>query len=335
MTDFPVDLTNDTETFDFLAPWMNDVGAFLNDLVLGDAAVPSYASDPALTPGTPLVWINTTSDTLKMSPDGVATVTLVHTTTSLTENVQDVVAGMVTAVGGTWTYDDTAGTLEFEVDTQAADLDDVPDSATRLAMTPDERVTVAAVADSSHADLDFTNNRPIDLATWSMGRGYESLANGTVLTSNQIYVARVPVWVGLACSGIAWFSAAQVPSGLTVQISGIHDEDGILLRQSTDRGSTAWPQTTWGDFTLTSNYTFTYNGFSYVSLKITATTQVPSLQTRTFAVNLASNSRGTPPSPDNRVYCGTAQTVSGATMPDLTLPLTAVGSLPVVGLIKV
>lgn len=145
MSDFPTDLTNNTRTYDFLAPWMNDVGAFLNDLVIGDAGVPSYASDPTLTPGTPLVWINTTSDVLKFSPDGVATVTILTTTSSLTENVQDIIGAMVSAVGGTWTYDDTAGTLEFEVTQQVEDLDDVPDSATRLALTTDERTKLSSL----------------------------------------------------------------------------------------------------------------------------------------------------------------------------------------------
>jgi hypothetical protein len=148
VSDFPTDLTNNTQTYDFLAPWMNDVGEFLNDLIIGDAGVPSYASDPALTPGTPLVWINTTSDTLKFSPDGVTTLPIVTSSTGLTENVQDIVGAMVTGVGGTWTYNDGAGTLEFEVDQQVADLDDVPDSSTRVALTPDERTKLGIVRES-------------------------------------------------------------------------------------------------------------------------------------------------------------------------------------------
>jgi hypothetical protein len=188
-------------------------------------------------------------------------------------------------------------------------------------------------AAAGYADVFQLTTLPHGLVTWSLTSPYESLANGTVLLTERIYACRVPVWDGLTVTGISWLSSSQVASGMTVQISAIHDEAGLMLRQSTDRTSTAWPVSTWGDFTLTSSYSFTYTGFSHVSLKITATTQVPSLSTRTFSGTLAANAgHGAAPSPDNRVLCGTAQTVAGATMPNLTLPLAAVGSLPVVGL---
>lgn len=180
-------------------------------------------------------------------------------------------------------------------------------------------------------DVKAMIERPHDFSSWSLGTPYEALANGTVLTSDLIYACKVPCYAGQAVAGIGWLSSSQTPVGVTAQISALHAEDGTLLRQSTDRGSTAWTVSTWGDFTLTSNYTFDYTGFTYVSIKITATTP-QSLSCKSFSATLSGMNRTG--APTNRVLAGSSGTTAGTTMPALTLPLTAVGSLPVVGLIR-
>lgn len=189
-------------------------------------------------------------------------------------------------------------------------------------------------AAAGYADILPMKLRPVDIATWTFpSHPFTPLANGTVLLTDRIYACKVPVWDGLNTSGITWLSSSQVMSGVTSQLSSVHDESGAVLKAATDRGATAWPVSTWGDFPFPSDYRFDYTGFAYLSIKITASTQVPSLSCVSFSATLAGNQRGPAPTPDNRVYCGTAQTVAGA-IPALTLPLAAVGSLPVAGLIR-
>lgn len=105
MSDFLTNYQNNTPAYNVLPPWMNAVGAFLNDLAAG--GVPQFADDPDLTPGTAQLWINTTTDTLNWTPDGVTVLSALTTD---------------------------------------ADLDAVIDSATRLAMTAAERTKLDGIA---------------------------------------------------------------------------------------------------------------------------------------------------------------------------------------------
>jgi hypothetical protein len=191
-------------------------------------------------------------------------------------------------------------------------------------------------ATAGYGDIRPLFERPQDFSSWSMPSYDQALANGTVITAERIYAVKVPCYAGQVISGISWLSSSTTPGAMTHQISAVHDESGVVLRQSTDRTSTAWPVSTWGDFTLTSNYTFVYTGFTYVSIKISGAAAMPSLSCKSCSATLTGNQRGSAPTPDNRVHCGTAQTTAAdvTTMPTLTLPLAAVGSLPVVGLIR-
>lgn len=170
------------------------------------------------------------------------------------------------------------------------------------------------------ADLYWLAQRPNDCISWSLWDPYTPLANGVVLTSGKIYACKVPVWKGMTISSVSWLSSSQTAIGMTSQIFGVHDPNGVLLRQTVDDGATPWIVSTTKSLALTAPLTFAYNGYALASIKVDANTATPSLSTKTFSPTLA----GMAP-----VACGNAQTVAGGTMPNLTMPLTAVGSLAI------